>query len=120
MLRTNLDGAFYFTRAVAPFMRSQEHGKIVNVTSVHGIRSEFGIANYASSKAGLIGLTKSSTYELGPRNINVNAVAPGYIRTTRLTDGVPSEVLDQARERLAARQARRSSGRSGRRCFPLF
>jgi 3-oxoacyl-[acyl-carrier protein] reductase len=101
-------------------MRSQEHGKIVNVTSVHGIRSEFGIANYASSKAGLIGLTKSSTYELGPRNINVNAVAPGYIRTTRLTDGVPSEVLDQARERLAARQARRSSGRSGRRSFPLF
>ena len=99
MLRTNLDGAFYFTRAVVPFMRSQEHGKIVNVTSVHGIRSEFGIANYASSKAGLIGLTKSSTYELGPRNINVNAVAPGYIRTTRLTDGVPSEVLDQARER---------------------
>ena len=94
MLRTNLDGAFYFTHAVAPFMRSQEHGKIVNVTSVHGIRSEFGIANYASSKAGLIGLTKSSTYELGPRNINVNAVAPGYIRTTRLTDGVPSEVLD--------------------------
>ncbi|HAC04267.1 MAG TPA: SDR family oxidoreductase [Gemmatimonadetes bacterium] len=99
MLRTNLDGAFYFTRAVALFMRSQEHGKIVNVTSVHGIRSEFGIANYASSKAGLIGLTKSSTYELGPRNINVNALAPGYIRTTRLTDGVPSEVLDQARER---------------------
>ena len=47
----------------------------------------------------LIGLTKSSTYELGPRKINVNAVAPGYIRTTRLTDGVPSEVLDQARER---------------------
>ena len=75
VLRTNLDGAFYFTRAVAPFMRSQEHGKIVNVTSVHGIRSEFGIANYASSKAGLIGLTKSSTYELGPRKINVNAVA---------------------------------------------
>ena len=99
VLRTNLDGAFYFTRAVAPFMRAQEHGKIVNVTSVHGIRSEFGIANYASSKAGLIGLTESSAIELGPKNINVNAVAPGYIRTTRLTDGVPSEVLDQARER---------------------
>ena len=99
VLRTNLDGAFYFTRAVAPFMRAQEHGKIVNVTSVHGIRSEFGIANYASSKAGLIGLTESSAIELGPKNINVNAVAPGYIRTTRLTNGVPSEVLDDARER---------------------
>jgi 3-oxoacyl-[acyl-carrier protein] reductase len=101
VLRTNLDGAFFFTRSVAPLMRAQEHGKIVNVTSVHGIRSEFGIANYAASKAGLIGLTRSSAVELGPMNINVNAVAPGYIRTTRLTAGVPSEVLDRARERAA-------------------
>ena len=98
VVRTNLDGAFFFTRAVAPFMRAQEYGKIVNVTSVHGIRAEFGISNYASSKAGLIGLTRSAAVELGPRNINVNAVAPGYIRTTRLTDGVPSEILDSARE----------------------
>ena len=99
VVRTNLDGAFYFTRAVAPFMRAQEHGKIVNITSVHGIRSEFGISNYASSKAGLIGLTRSTAVELGRKNINVNAVAPGYIRTTRLTDRVPPEILDQARER---------------------
>ena len=99
VLRTNLDGAFFFTRAVAPVMRASEHGKIVNVTSVHGLRSEFGIANYAASKAGLIGLTRSSAVELGPRNINVNAVAPGYIRTTRLTAGVPPEILDRARER---------------------
>jgi 3-oxoacyl-[acyl-carrier protein] reductase len=101
VVRTNLDGAFFFTRAVAPFMRAQEYGKIVNVTSVHGIRSEFGISNYASSKAGLIGLTRSAAVELGSRNINVNAVAPGYIRTTRLTDGVPSEILDRAREQAA-------------------
>lgn len=99
VVRTNLDGAFYFTRAVAPIMRQQEYGKIVNITSVHGVRSEFGISNYASSKAGLIGLTTSTAVELGPRNINVNAVAPGYIRTTRLTEGVPSEILDRARER---------------------
>lgn len=99
VVRTNLDGAFFFTRAVAPVMRAQEHGKIVNVTSVHGLRSEFGISNYASSKAGLIGLTRSSAVELGPRNINVNAVAPGYIRTTRLTEGVSPEILDKARER---------------------
>ena len=98
VVRTNLDGVFFFTRAVAPFMRAQEYGKIVNLTSVHGIRSEFGISNYASSKAGLIGFTRSSAVELGSRNINVNAVAPGYIRTTRLTDGVPSEILDKARE----------------------
>ena len=99
VVRTNLDGAFYFTRSVAPFLRAQEHGKIVNITSVHGIRSEFGISNYAASKAGLIGLTRSTAVELGSRNVNVNAVAPGYIRTTRLTDGVPSEILDRARER---------------------
>jgi 3-oxoacyl-[acyl-carrier protein] reductase len=98
VLRTNLDGAFFFTRAVAPVMRANEHGKIVNITSVHGIRSEFGISNYAASKAGLIGLTRSAAVELGPRNINVNAVAPGYIRTTRLTAGVPPEILDRARE----------------------
>jgi 3-oxoacyl-[acyl-carrier protein] reductase len=98
VVRTNLDGVFFFTRAVAPFMRAQEYGKIVNLTSVHGIRSEFGISNYASSKAGLIGFTRSSAVELGSRNINVNAVAPGYIRTTRLTAAVPSEILDKARE----------------------
>ena len=101
VVRTNLDGAFYFTRAVAPFMRAQEYGKIVNVTSVHGLRSEFGLANYAASKAGLIGLTRSAAVELGPRNINVNAVAPGYIRTTRLTAGVSPEILDRAREKSA-------------------
>lgn len=99
VVRTNLDGAFFFTREVAPHLRAQEYGKIVNVTSVHGVRSEFGLANYASSKAGLIGLTRSAAMELGSKNINVNAVAPGYIRTTRLTDGVPSEILDRARER---------------------
>jgi 3-oxoacyl-[acyl-carrier protein] reductase len=99
VVRTNLDGAFHFTRAVAPTMRAQEHGKIVNVASVHGIRTVFGIANYAASKAGLIGLTQSTAVELGPMNVNVNAVAPGYIRTTRLTEGVTADVLDRARER---------------------
>lgn len=99
VVRTNLDGCFYFIRAVAPFFREQEEGKIVNIASVHGIRSEFGLANYAASKAGVIGLTRSAAVELGSRNINVNAVAPGYIRTTRLTDRVPAEILDKARER---------------------
>lgn len=101
VVRTNLDGAFFFTRAVVPYMRAQEYGKIVNVTSVHGLRSEFGISNYSSSKAGLIGLTRSAAVELGRRNINVNAVAPGYIRTTRLTDDVSPEILDKAREKAA-------------------
>jgi 3-oxoacyl-[acyl-carrier protein] reductase len=101
VVRTNVDGAFFFTRTVAPIMRAQEFGKIVNVSSVHGIRPVFGISNYAASKAALIGLTQSAAVELGPMNINVNAVAPGYIRTTRLTEGVPSDVLDRAREESA-------------------
>jgi 3-oxoacyl-[acyl-carrier protein] reductase len=98
VLRTNLDGAFHFLRAVSPHLRAQEYGKVVNIASVHGIRSEFGLSNYAASKAGLLGFTRSAAVELGARNINVNAVAPGYIRTTRLTDRVPAEILDRARE----------------------
>jgi 3-oxoacyl-[acyl-carrier protein] reductase len=99
VIQTNLTGCFNMLRCVAPFMRAQQFGKVVNVSSIHGIRSEFGLANYAASKAGILGLTRSAAVELGPSNINVNAVAPGYIRTTRLTAGVPPEVLDRARER---------------------
>jgi 3-oxoacyl-[acyl-carrier protein] reductase len=99
VLDTNLTGAFHMIRAVAPILRRQHDGKIVNISSVHGIRSEFGLANYAASKAGLLGLTRSAALELGPNNVNVNAVAPGYIRTTRLTSGVSAEILDTARER---------------------
>jgi 3-oxoacyl-[acyl-carrier protein] reductase len=99
VLDTNLTGAFHMIRALAPIFRRQHDGKIVNVSSVHGIRSEFGLANYSASKAGLLGLTRSAAVELGPSNVNVNAVAPGYIRTTRLTSGVPAEILDTARER---------------------
>jgi NAD(P)-dependent dehydrogenase (short-subunit alcohol dehydrogenase family) len=101
VLETNLTGAFNMIRAVAPRFRHQQHGKIVNVSSVHAIRAEFGIANYAASKAGMIGLTRAAAVELGPSNVNVNAVAPGYIRTTRLTEGVPAEIMDRARERSA-------------------
>ncbi|MGH7458935.1 MAG: 3-oxoacyl-ACP reductase FabG [Longimicrobiaceae bacterium] len=98
VLDTNLSGAFHTIRALAPHLRKQGEGKIVNVASIHGIRSEFGLANYSASKAGLLGLTRSAALELGPSNVNVNAVAPGYIRTTRLTSGVPAEILDRARE----------------------
>jgi 3-oxoacyl-[acyl-carrier protein] reductase len=99
VINVNLTGAFNMIRAIAPILRAQQHGKIINIASVHGLRSEFGLSNYTASKAGLIGLTRSAAIELGPSNINVNAVAPGYIRTTRLTDGVAPEILDRARER---------------------
>ncbi len=99
VIDTNLTGAFNMIRAVSPILRRQQDGKIVNISSIHATRTEFGVSNYAASKAGLIGLTLSAAVELGPSNVNVNAVAPGYIRTTRLTDAVPAELLDRARER---------------------
>jgi 3-oxoacyl-[acyl-carrier protein] reductase len=99
VLDTNLSGAFFFIRACTPHFRAQEWGKIINVASIHAVRGEFGLANYISSKAGVIGLTRSAAVELGPSNVNVNAVAPGYIRTTRLTDQVPAEILDRARDK---------------------
>lgn len=101
VIETNLTGAFHMIREVAPHFRAQGDGKIVNISSVHAIRSEFGLANYSASKAGLLALTRSAALELGPSNVNVNAVTPGYIRTTRLTEGVPAEILDRAREKSA-------------------
>jgi 3-oxoacyl-[acyl-carrier protein] reductase len=101
VIDTNLTGAFHMIREVAPLFRRQGDGKIVNVASIHAVRGEFGLANYSASKAGLLALTRSAAVELGPSNVNVNAVAPGYIRTTRLTDNVPSEHIDRAREKSA-------------------
>lgn len=96
VLDTNLKGTFNCTKAVTRTMMKQRSGKIVNVASVMGIRGNAGQANYSASKAGIIGLTKSTARELGSRNINVNAVAPGYIQTA-MTD----EVSESARESLS-------------------
>ena len=101
VLRTNVDGTFHMMRAVVPHLRAQEWGKIVNIASVHAVRPEFGLSNYAASNAAVIALTRSAALELGPSNVNVNAVAPGYIRTQTLAERVPAELLDRARERSA-------------------
>jgi len=95
VLDTNVTGAFNCIQAVAPFMRSQRYGKIVNIASHQAFRPGFGIANYATSKAALIGLTRSAAVDLGPSNINVNAVAPGFVRTELLAK-LPREVLERA------------------------
>ncbi len=81
VLTVNLKGAFITTRAVSRIMMRQRKGKIVNVSSVVGLMGNVGQSNYAASKAGLIGLTKSAAKELAARNITVNAIAPGFVET---------------------------------------
>lgn len=80
-LNTNLKGAFLCAKAVCRLMMSQRSGRIVNIASVVGITGNAGQANYAASKAGLIGLTKSLAKEFASRNILVNCIAPGYVET---------------------------------------
>jgi 3-oxoacyl-[acyl-carrier protein] reductase len=95
VLDVNLSGAFYATKAVSRFMLKAERGRIINISSVIGQMGNAGQANYAASKAGLIGFTKSVAKELGSRGITVNAIAPGFI-TTDMT----SEMSDEAKEQL--------------------
>lgn len=98
VLDTNLKGAFYCLRAVARGMMKQRSGRIVNLSSVVGLRGNAGQANYAASKAGLIGLAKSAAKELASRGVTVNCVAPGFIDTDMtavLPDGVKENILSQ-------------------------
>jgi 3-oxoacyl-[acyl-carrier protein] reductase len=81
--------------AVAPHLRAQRYGKIVNISSHQAFRPGFGITNYVASKAALIGLTKAAAVDLGSSNINVNAVAPGFVKTELLTK-LPREILERA------------------------
>lgn len=94
VLNTNLRGAFYLTRAAAKTMMRQRSGKIINISSVVGLTGNAGQANYAASKAGLIGMTRSVAKELGSRNIQVNAIAPGFI-VTDMTDSLPEALKEQ-------------------------
>lgn len=91
VIKVNLKGTFNMTRNVIPFMSKKKAGKIINLSSVVGISGNAGQANYAASKAGVIGFTKSVAKEFASRNIMVNAIAPGYIKT-KMTDILSDEV----------------------------
>ncbi len=103
VLDVNLTGAFTMIRTIAPTFRSQRYGKIVSIASVQAFQGSFGVVNYAASKSGLVGLTRSAAADLGPANVNVNAVAPGFVRTDMLTD-VPEETVEASIERAALRR----------------
>lgn len=97
VIDVNLKGYFNFTRHVAPHMKSQKSGKIVNITSINGLRGKFGQTNYSASKAGIIGYTKALAKELGAFGVNVNAVAPGLIETAMLkASDARDKIIDMA------------------------
>jgi 3-oxoacyl-[acyl-carrier protein] reductase len=90
VIDTNLASVFYTCRAASRGMMRKRSGAIVNLSSIVGVHGNWGQTNYAASKAGIIGFTKSLARELGSRNVRANVVAPGYV-TTRLTDVLPEE-----------------------------
>lgn len=94
VIRINLRSVFVCTRALARHMMGRRQGRIINMASINGIRTQAGQANYAASKAGLIGITKSNAMEFASRGITVNAVAPGFIQTA-MTDKLPAETVEK-------------------------
>lgn len=99
VLDVNLKGTFLFTKYVSKIMMKKRTGKIINMVSVVGLTGNMGQANYAASKAGVIGLTKSAAKELASRNICVNGVAPGFIKTD-MTDVLSDEIKELAKAQI--------------------
>lgn len=93
VVETNLKSVFCMTKAIQPSMWRQGHGSIVNIGSVVGIAGNYNQANYAASKAGIIGFSKSCAKEFAARNIRVNVVAPGFVQT-EMTADIPKELMD--------------------------
>ncbi|MCC5917895.1 MAG: 3-oxoacyl-[acyl-carrier-protein] reductase [Cryomorphaceae bacterium] len=97
VIKTNLNSAFNTTKAVIKTMMKQRSGSIINISSVVGVKGNAGQANYAASKAGMIGFTKSVALELGSRNVRCNAIAPGFIET-EMTDVLDEKVVQGWRD----------------------
>ena len=93
VLNVNLTGAFNTCKVIVPIMREAKYGRIINTSSINGTLGAFGQTNYAATKAGIVGFTKSLARETGKYGITVNAVAPGFIKS-EMTDSMPQEVID--------------------------
>lgn len=104
VILVNLKSVFNLTKAVQKYMLKQRSGSIINMSSVVGLGGNAGQANYAASKAGMIGFTKSVAQELGPRSIRCNAIAPGFIETD-MTAGLPEDVKKGWAEKIPLRRA---------------
>ena len=102
VIDTNLKGAFLCIKGVSKLMLKQRAGKIINISSVVGVRGNAGQVNYSASKAGLIGMTKSVAKELASRGITVNAVAPGFIETD-MTAKLPKTVVEETMKSIPMR-----------------
>ena len=103
VLRTNLDSAFHITQEIVKKMIRARWGRVINISSIVGLMGNPGQVNYASSKAALIGFTKSLALEIGSRNVTVNAVAPGYIQTA-MTDALGDDARTALTDRIALKR----------------
>lgn len=95
VITTNLKGYFNYIRTAADYFKNQRYGKIINITSINGLRGKFGQSNYSASKGGIIAMTKAVARELGKFNVNVNSVAPGMTET-EMAANIPQEWLQRA------------------------
>jgi 3-oxoacyl-[acyl-carrier protein] reductase len=103
VIDTNLKGTFLFCKAVGALMMRARYGRIINVSSISGLKGNPGQANYSASKAGVIGFTRTIARELGSRGITVNAVAPGFI-ITDMTDVLPEKIKSEVKEHVPVRR----------------
>lgn len=103
VISANLKGAFNMLSLCGALMMKAKRGRIVNLSSVSGISGNAGQANYSAAKAGIIGLTKAASKELGARNITVNAIAPGFIETD-MTEGLADSIKDDAKQQISLRR----------------
>jgi len=116
VMDVNLKGVFNCCRHVVPLMVKQKAGRIINITSVVGLVGNAGQANYAASKAGIVGLTKSLAKEIGSRNITVNAVAPGFIETD-MTAELSEKVKEATKENIALKRLGKPENIADAVCF---